>query len=64
MSLKELNYVLGSTTHVMRDMDSMDNLSERANSTVNGVEVLPCVKVHDIIKYNVTFVMIMMVKLQ
>ena len=42
--------MLGSTTHVMRDMDSMDDLLEHANSTVNGVEVLPRVKVYDIIK--------------
>ena len=50
MSLKELNYMLGSTTHVMKDMDSMDDLLERVNSMVNGVEVFQCVKVYDNIK--------------
>ena len=46
MSLKELNYMLGSTTHVIEDIDidSMDHLTEHV-ALGDGVEGNQLVKV-------------------
>ena len=38
MSPKELNYMLGSTTHVIKDIDSIGRHTEHVDNT-DGVEV-------------------------
>ena len=37
MSLKELNYMLGSTTHAIKDIDSIGHHTEHVDNT-DGVE--------------------------
>ena len=38
MSLKELNWMLGSTTHVIEDIDSMGHQTEHVALTGHGLE--------------------------
>ena len=45
MSLKELNYVLVSTTHVIEDTDSMGHHPEHVDPAGHGVEGNQHVKV-------------------
>ena len=45
MSLKELNYMLGSTTHVIEGIDSMDHHTEHVALMGHGVEGNQLVKV-------------------
>ena len=45
MSLKELNYMLGSTTHVIEDIDSMGSHTEHVRLMGHGVEGNQLVKV-------------------
>ena len=45
MSLKELNYMLGSTTHVIEDIDSMGCYTEHVALMGHGVEGNQLVKV-------------------
>ena len=49
MSLKELNYMLGSTTHVMEDIDFMGRHTEHVALTGYGSEQLQSAKVYDTI---------------
>ena len=49
MSMKELNYMLGSTTHVIEDIDSMGRHTEHVALTGDGVEQLQSAKVYDTI---------------
>ena len=45
MSLKELNYMLGSTTHVIEDIYSLDRHTEHVALMGNGVTGNQLVKV-------------------
>ena len=45
MSLKELNYMLGSTTHVIEDIDSMGRHTEHVALVGHGVGANQLVKV-------------------
>ena len=45
MSLKELNYMLGSTTHVKEDIDSLERHTENVGLMGHGVDGNQLVKV-------------------